>query len=151
MYVDASIRKIADASIAQRVPGIKQLAKRYNTLCEELRRDPKVLQLHIPLPEAVDIGELFNVDANPALWRDDILLTGSDVTEDYMTSDAVKLGITALLARDRYLEEEARLRQELKIMVDWSSSIHSKAEDALKHCEGTYPKVSLYSSDSHVA
>lgn len=135
---DTRIRDKADASIAQRVPGIKQLAKRYNTLCVELAQNKHVIALGVPLPQPVDVAELFNVDANPDLWRGDVLINGSSISDNYMSSDSIKLGIPAMLAKDRYEEEEYRLQQELAIMVQWVSSSLSNTDDAITHCKGMF-------------
>jgi len=122
--------------MAQRLPSIKQLAKRYNFLCEMLSKDPNVLNLHIRLPQPVDISDLFNVDANPLFWRDDGILSGANIQESYVSSDSVQLGINAVLAMERFKEEDYRLIQELKIMAEWVKSKLCKADHALAMCQG---------------
>jgi len=134
---DLRIKHLADNSIAQRVPSIKQLAKRYNVLCESLSKDPNVLNLGISLPQPVDILELFNVDANPSLWRDDGILRGANIEESYACSDSVQQGINAVLAMDRVKEEDYRLIQELRIMAEWIRSRLLKVDQSIARCQGT--------------
>ncbi|TFK58292.1 hypothetical protein BDN72DRAFT_782285, partial [Pluteus cervinus] len=129
--VERTVRKSAnhrkltthtESSIQRRDPTIKQIARSYNKLCDEMKA--LALQNKAPegsiCPSTIPTEGLFSLDVDDAIW-DDAGLTDSTYTTPplWLSNEGVRSGIKAILERDRCLEEEIRLRHERRAMQSW--------------------------------
>lgn len=137
---DVQIKKHTEDSIARRVPGIKQLAARYNSICNRLQNHcHRKYYPALALPAPLDIDQLFNTNANPEMWLE-TGLDPEDLTEppQYLYDEAVKSGISAMLMKDRAEEEKHRLQSELRIMISWLTSNLEAAKAAAGASQGAF-------------
>jgi hypothetical protein len=137
LEIDVKIRKKTEDSIARRIPGICELAKRYNTLCAELSNHPS--QRNYPSatsPRALDVDQLFNLEANQHMWMEQGLDIGSAQPAAYLYDDRVREGVSALLVLDRAEEEEHWLTVEATTMAQWLGLQLKKVHQGLELCTG---------------
>jgi hypothetical protein len=125
-----------DSSAGRRMPGIKQLAKRFNTLRDTLAQEAARRRLKVSIPLAVDINKLFDTNANPGMWMEEGHIELSSSPLPYLTNVSVQQGIGALLVQDRGGEESNRLRHELEVLVQWVSLNLQKVDIAISNCQG---------------
>lgn len=109
----------------RRDPGISELARRYNRLCDDMetlikhRKAPR----NSVAPLKIDMDKLFELDVNDDIWLD--VGIGYDDEEDetvpplWLSNEDVRAGIRALTDRDRCLEEHKRLVMERNAMQVW--------------------------------
>lgn len=132
--VDIKLKKHTEASIARRVPGIRETARKYNALCAELQKYKHgKKQLLLPL----DINQLFDTNANPHMWVAEGM--GGEGFEDppaYLHDTDIREGIAALLVSDRAEEEMHRLSGQGKAMVRWLDLELKKTGHAIQICKG---------------
>ncbi|KAF8304858.1 hypothetical protein DL93DRAFT_2066735 [Clavulina sp. PMI_390] len=138
----AKIRQQTANSISRKTPGIKALARRYNSMCQELSSHAKKRyypNASIPLP--LDVAELFNPEANAAMWMDSVSddSNPADAPPAYLTDPAVQSGIMGWLGLQRCKEEESRLLGEMRRLVGWISEEIDAVDKALSLCEGKFP------------
>lgn len=136
---DAKIRQQTDNSIARKTPGIKSLARRYNSMCEDLASHPsRRYYPNISMPPLLDIAELFNPDANTAMWMDESLNEDDEMTVPpaYLSDPKVQEGILGWLGLQRCEEEESRLIGEMEGLLHWISSQIIAIKQALTVCQG---------------
>lgn len=145
---DIRIQKHTDDSIARRTPGIKQLAARYNTVCSSLQNHPhRQNHPNIGIPGALDLDQLFNTEANQEMWLETGLEDDNPIEPPrYLYDESVKSGISAMLVKDRAVEERHRLECELKLMTEWVRSSLCAVENAINLCTG---KFCVYFSKNH--
>jgi hypothetical protein len=140
LSTDVKIRKHTEDSIARRVPGIRQLAQRYNALCTELNspQGREALAAANP-PDPLDIDQLFNPEANQHMWMGQGL-EGESQTDppEYLCNPKVREGINGMLALNRAKEEEERLQAEGSAMVTWLDTQLKKTQMALGACTGSH-------------
>jgi hypothetical protein len=110
-----------EGAVKRREPGISQLARTYNDLCQQLRtlseqgRAPR----NVVLPQPVKIKGLFDLDIDDEIWQE-IGLDDEDVPiPAWLGDQKVRDGIKLCLEFDRCLEEERRLRRERTAMQEW--------------------------------
>lgn len=100
-------------------------------------KDDRATNSHFVLPQLLDIGELYNPDANEFMWAvSTVPPTAASAVEPYLTNDDVQRGITAMHMRDRAQEELHRLIQELKTLGQWIASEMYQVNLAIYHCTG---------------
>ena len=105
-YTDIRLRQHTESSLARRTPAIKQLAKKYNSLGEEAAEKATSFNFTrnlIPVP--LDLAKLFDVEANPQLWMEDMVPTNATELPEYLSDDNVRHGIASILVIDRVKEE----------------------------------------------
>jgi hypothetical protein len=110
-----------EGAFKRREPGISQLARTYNDLCQQLRtlseqgRAPR----NAVLPQPVKIKGLFDLDIDDEIWQE-IGLDDEDVPiPAWLGDQKVHDGIKLCLEFDRCLEEEKRLCRERTAMQEW--------------------------------
>lgn len=138
---DAKIMQLMESSASQRLPGLKQLARRFNSLRDTLAQEAAKRGLNVCIPLAVDVDRLFDTDANPAMWMEEGQIRQSASPPGYMTDPSVQQGIGALLVQDRGEEESNRLGHELKTLVKWISQNLKKVEAAISFCKGKQDRL----------
>jgi hypothetical protein len=129
------------AQLKRREPGIQQLARKYNKLCNELAA--MIQQNQAPrgavAPHLIEKDDLFNVEVDDDIWQDVGLNDIEDNMEDsiplWLGDDDVRQGIRHLLERDRCEEEERRLCKERQAMHDWMVEEWTCVMEAIK-CSG---------------
>ncbi|KAE9383043.1 hypothetical protein BT96DRAFT_770065, partial [Gymnopus androsaceus JB14] len=107
-------------SVKRRDPGIAELTRKYNKLCDDMAtliRQKKAPRNAIS-PVRIEMEGLFNLDVDDDIWLD--IGLGYDDDDDngggigsapplWLSNDNVRAGIRAMLDRDRCLEERKRL------------------------------------------
>jgi hypothetical protein len=98
-----------------------KLANTYNKLCKQIhalirqRRAPrKALS-----PDYIQTSGLFKLDVDDDIWQDVGLDDDTDTPPPWLSDENVRNGIKALLALDRCMEEDMRLRKERSTMQEW--------------------------------
>jgi hypothetical protein len=137
--LDAKIREQTDNSIARKTPGIKTLARRYNTMCQDLASHPsKQYYPNASIPPLLDVPQLFNLDANSPMWMDSSFNDEdeSHVPPAYLADPKVHEGILGWLGLQRCQEEESRLLGEVDGLLSWTSSQINAINKALSICQG---------------
>ena len=109
-----------ESAVRRREPTIQKLAKAYNRLCSNLAvliHEGKVPNAAVPPPQSIDMDQLFNLDVDDEIWQD-IGLEEMDSTNPphWMSEDAVRDGIKAMLELDRCKEEGERLVHECRAL-----------------------------------
>ncbi|KAG6806446.1 hypothetical protein H0H92_011304, partial [Tricholoma furcatifolium] len=117
------INEHTEASVKRRDPSISQLTSTYNKLCDrlgELLKAGKAPHGAV-LPQKIEAKGLFALDVDDAIWQDVGLgIDGADQTPPlWLSNNAVRTGIQALLEYERCLEEDIRLRWEFQNMKTW--------------------------------
>jgi hypothetical protein len=135
---DIKIRKKTEDSMARRIPGIRELARRYNAFCVELDKHPnrqKHASASVPAP--LDVDQLFDPEAkaNQHMWTEQGLEEGGG-PPGYLHDPKIREGISAVLVLDRAEEEEHRLAAEASAMVQWLGTQLTKTNQALQLCKG---------------
>ncbi len=126
-----------ESNAGRRLPGIKQLAKRFNSLRDRLAQEAPTRRLaNVSIPMAVDIDQLFDTNANPAMWMEEGQIEHGPHAPPYLTNLEVQQGIGALLVQDRGEEESHRLRHELGALVQWISGNLQRVDWTLSNCTG---------------
>jgi len=127
-----------ESSAKRRLPGIKQLAQRFNALQKSVAEEARRKRLRVPVPQPVDITQLFNTDANPAMWMENGQIEELPSPPPYLTDPSVQQGIGAVLAQDRGEEESHRLKHELASLINWITSNLNKTDAAMSSCKGNH-------------
>ena len=111
--------------VKRKEPGIQTLARKYNTLCNDLVEMIKAKKAPLgaiaPLP--IEMNGLFKLDVDDDIWQD-VGLTDDNDDEDteippWLGSECVRKGIKSLLEFDRCMEERRRLISESISMRQW--------------------------------
>ncbi|KAG6824363.1 hypothetical protein H0H92_007097, partial [Tricholoma furcatifolium] len=140
------INEHTEASVKRRDPSISQLTSTYNKLCDrlgELLKAGKAPHGAV-LPQKIEAKGLFALDVDDAIWQDVGLgIDGADQTPPlWLSNNAVRTGIQALLEYERCLEEDIRLRWEFQNMKTWffdewqvlSTALVNAETDGIKYC-----------------
>lgn len=119
----------------RRDPGVLQLAKRYNTICDTLRklsREGKAPR-GARCPEPVNIKGIFNLDVDDAIWQDVGLFDDDDCDiPRWLGEENVRKGINLLLQVKRCREELNRLAREKIALREWFLDLWSRTSLALR-------------------
>jgi hypothetical protein len=122
MYIlDKKLNTQMEGAVKRREPGISQLARTYNDLCQQLRTlsDQGQAPRNVVLPQLVKIKGLFDLDVDDEIWQE-ISLDDEDVSIPAWLGDQnVRDGIKLCLDFDRCVEEEQRLQRERTAMQEW--------------------------------
>ncbi|KAH8115012.1 hypothetical protein DFH11DRAFT_1507975 [Phellopilus nigrolimitatus] len=114
--------ELIETQVKRRDPGIVQLAKKYNSLCDSLRRSAREGKAPrgARCPEPLTIKGLFDMDIDDAIWQDIGLYDDDDGDiPRWLGDENVRKGIKALLEVRRCREELQRLAKERLAMQDW--------------------------------
>ncbi|KAE9384670.1 hypothetical protein BT96DRAFT_950393 [Gymnopus androsaceus JB14] len=132
MIIEQRINEHTQDSVKRRDPGIAELTRKYNKLCDDMAtliRQKKAPRNAIS-PVRIEMEGLFNLDVDDDIWLD--IGLGYDDDDDngggigsapplWLSNDNVRAGIRAMLDRDRCLEERKRLLNERNAMQEWFS------------------------------
>jgi len=111
--------------VKRKEPGIQTLARKYNTLCNDLGDMIKAKKAPLgaiaPLP--IEMNGLFKLDVDDGIWQD-VGLTDDNDGENteiplWLGNENVQKGIKSLLELDRCMEERRRLISESISMRQW--------------------------------
>lgn len=133
-YIDTNrlseqrINEHTQDSVKRRDPGIADLTRKYNRLCDDMAtliRQKKAPRNAIA-PVKIEMEGLFDLDVDDDIWLDIGLGYGDDddgnsIPPLWLSNDKVRAGICAMLDRDRCLEERKRLLGERSAMQEWFS------------------------------
>lgn len=132
MIIEQCINEHTQDSVKRRDPGIAELTRKYNKLCDDMAtliRQKKAPRYAIS-PVRIEMEGLFNLDVDDDIWLD-IGLGYNDDDDNgggigsapplWLSNDNVWAGIRAMLDRDRCLEERRRLLNERDAMQEWFS------------------------------
>jgi len=137
--IDVRIKKQTEDSIKRRTPAVRELAKRYNTLCQQLEKHAgRQRHPRLTMPTPVDLDTLFDTEANQHMWTETGIEPNGASPPGYVVNDNIKAGIAAMHAKDRAAEEIGRLGTELFSMVEWLRDRLEKIERALSLCTGEH-------------
>jgi hypothetical protein len=97
------------------------LTRTYNDLCRQLSQLIKTKKAPNGAisPEPIQRDGLFKLDVDDDIWQDIGLDDQSGPLPRWLSDDAVREGIKALLEHDRCCEEEIRLKKERCAMQEW--------------------------------
>ncbi|KAG6806240.1 hypothetical protein H0H92_012089, partial [Tricholoma furcatifolium] len=133
------VNEHTEASVKRRDPSITDLASTYNKLCDKLVELFKAgkAPCHALLPQKIEAKGLFALDVDDAIWQDVGLgMDGGDHTPPvWLSNEKAREGIRALLEYDRCLEEDERLRYELRNLRSWCSEEWQVVNAALANAE----------------
>lgn len=121
---ESKLHAHVESAVRRREPTIQKLAKAYNRLCSdlaELIREGKAPNAAIA-PRSIDMDRLFDLDVDDEIWQD-IGLEEMDSANPprWMSDNAVRDGIKAMLELDRCKEEGERLVHERRALQIWFS------------------------------
>jgi len=113
--VDQKLDSRIQSEAKRKEPGILNLVKQYNNLCQEI--EVLMSQGYAPRgalkPTMIDREGLFKLDVDDDIWQDIGLQDGPDTASPrWLTDHKVQEGIRLLLELDRCIEEEDRLQKE---------------------------------------
>lgn len=140
-----------ESQVARRDPSIAQLARQYNSLCEELNKLKVANQAPVGAvcPEPLEIKGLFNLDVDSPLWvnMDCTGLEGAHVPR-WLGDENVRCGIRAMLEMKRCKEELERIKTEYAAMQSWSIRRWGALHAALDgHCIVPFYLISVPFAD----
>ncbi|KAF9511891.1 hypothetical protein BS47DRAFT_1283341, partial [Hydnum rufescens UP504] len=96
----------------QQMPGIRALAKRYNTLCAQLSdmKAQSATHKNAVIPKPVDINDLFDIGVDDAIWEDAGLNgDAEEAPPAWLADEGIRDGIKAMLMYNCGKEEIQRL------------------------------------------
>ncbi len=120
----AKLEAHAKQQMKRKEPGIQTLARKYNTLCNDLvdlikaKKAPRGAVA--PLP--IEMDRLFKLDIDDNIWQDVGLTDDNDESVEipaWLGDEYVQKGIKFLLELDRCMEERRRLISECISMRQW--------------------------------
>lgn len=125
--IEQRINEHTQDSVQRRDPGISELARRYNRLCDDMQLliQRKKAPRGAVAPLRIEMDRLFTLDVDDEIWLD--VGIGYDDEGDnrvpplWLSDDKVRVGIRAMTDRDRCIEERARLSKERNALQLWFS------------------------------
>jgi hypothetical protein len=130
------LRVHAEAQIKRKEPGIQQLRKKYNDLCQELESliQQGLAPRRAVAPHKIEKEDLFKLDVDDEIWQDigldDVEFEG--VIPGWLGDNDIRGGIKSLLELDRCEEEERRLCKERQAMQEWMLEEWECVSEAIK-------------------
>ncbi|KAH8108985.1 hypothetical protein DFH11DRAFT_1691281 [Phellopilus nigrolimitatus] len=128
---------LIETQVKRRDPGIVQLSKKYNGLCDTMRRLAREGKAPpgVRCPEPLVIKGLFDLDVDDVIWQDVGLYDedDSDVPR-WLGDENVRRGIKSFLEITRCREELHRLQRERFAMQDWFADTWSQTALAFRSC-----------------
>ncbi|KAF9514017.1 hypothetical protein BS47DRAFT_1282585, partial [Hydnum rufescens UP504] len=91
-------------ALKRRMPGIRALAKRYNTLCAQLSdmKARSAIHKNAVIPKPVDINGLFDIGVDDAIWEDAGLDgDAEEAPPAWLADEGIREGIKAMLMYDQ--------------------------------------------------
>ncbi|KAF8584061.1 hypothetical protein K439DRAFT_1616948 [Ramaria rubella] len=89
-------------------------------------------------PEPLELKGLFDIDVDDSIWFDSGLGDdGDEVVPHWLSDNAVRSGIVALLQVDRCKEEKSRVKRECSQMQRWFSTEWDAVKQAHNEAEGS--------------
>ncbi|KAJ7708183.1 hypothetical protein B0H17DRAFT_1191672 [Mycena rosella] len=129
----------AGAAIKQREPNIARLVKEYNKICDQIEAliKAKKVPARAVVPVLVPAKGIYQLDVDDVIWQD----LGLDGDEEgapplWLRDNKVRLGIQALLQKDRCHEEAPRLLRERGHLQIWFATEWRAVDEALKASTG---------------
>ncbi|PPQ72968.1 hypothetical protein CVT26_014513 [Gymnopilus dilepis] len=118
------LQQHAEQQIKRKEPGIQNLARTYNKLCQDLEKmiAARTVPKGARAPSKISLEGLFKLDVDHDIWQDDDLTNDIDDSIEipgWLGNDDVRAGIKLLLQYDRCVEEEKRLIHERQAMQEW--------------------------------
>ncbi|KAG6807049.1 hypothetical protein H0H92_008997 [Tricholoma furcatifolium] len=136
---DKKVNEHTEASVKRHDPSISQLASTYNKLCDKLVELFKAGKAphHALLPQKIEAKGLFALDVDDTIWQDIGLGmdSGDHTPPVWLSNEKAREGIRALLEYDRCLEEDERLRYELRNLRSWCLEEWQVVNAALTNAE----------------
>jgi len=126
----------AETQIKRKEPGIQQLRKKYNDLCQELVTliQQGLAPQRAVAPLRIEKEGLFKLDVDDEIWQDigldDVEFEG--VIPGWLGDNDVRQAIKSLLELDRCKEEERRLCKECQAMQEWMMEEWKCVSEAIK-------------------
>jgi hypothetical protein len=115
------LRAHAEGQMKRKEPGIQQLRRTYNELCEDL--ESMIAHGTAPqgavAPHTIEKEGLFKLDVDDEIWQDIGLVDFEGQIPRWLGDDKVRQGIKSSLELDRCEEEERRLCKERQAIQDW--------------------------------
>ena len=141
LYTDNKEHSQTRTSINRREGSISALISKYNKLVDEivlLHKQGKTPLPGLIIPQKLEPKQVFCLDVDDDVWQDDPGLGDDPFTEvpRWFGNKNVHDGISALLNRDRCMEEKARLLSECSAMQVWLHEEHSRLSNAILHHKG---------------
>jgi len=147
MIIEQRINEHTQDSVKRRDPGIAELTRKYNKLCDDMAtliRQKKAPRNAIS-PVRIEMEGLFNLDVDDDIWLD--IGLGYDDDDDngggigsapplWLSNDNVRAGIWPTLDRDHCLEKRKCLLNEHNAMQEWFSEEWKVVLMAMQ--DGTY-------------
>ena len=127
----------AEAQLKRKEPGIQQLARKYNQLCNDMvvMIEKRKAPLGAVAPHMIERDSLFKLDVDDEIWQD-VGLQGDlqDEIPLWLGDENVRQGIKSLLKLDRCEEEERRFCKEKQAMHDWMVEEWTCVTEAINLC-----------------
>ena len=115
---------IEDA-VKRRDPGIQGIVRQYNNLCKEMSRliANRKAPRNAVAPTPIDMKGIWALDVNDDIWQDVGLDDAYEESEPpmWLSNEAVRDGIKAMLELDRCDEEAPRIFHECRALQYWLS------------------------------
>jgi len=124
VYAGDKLRKHSEQQLKRKEPGIQQLARKYNLLCEDLETliEKGTAPRGAVSPHIIEREGLFKLDVDDDIWQDVGLYEDDDDSVEsipgWLGNDDVRRGIKNSLLLDRCEEEERRLCKERRAMQE---------------------------------
>ncbi|KAJ7657014.1 hypothetical protein B0H17DRAFT_1146039 [Mycena rosella] len=129
----------AGAAIKRQEPNIARLVKEYNKICDQIEAliKAKKAPARAVAPVPVPAKGIYQLDVDDVIWQD----LGLDGDKEgapplWLRDDKVRLGIRALLQKDRCHEEALRLLRERGHLQIWFTTEWRAVDEALKASTG---------------
>ncbi|KAF7364466.1 hypothetical protein MSAN_01108000 [Mycena sanguinolenta] len=122
---DGKMKTHIEDAVKRRDPGIQSLVRQYNNLCKQMSN--LIAQRKAPrnalAPTPIDMKGIWALDVNDEIWQDVGLDDAYEQSEPplWLSSEAVRDGIKAMLELDRCDEEAPRLFHECRALHYWLS------------------------------
>jgi hypothetical protein len=130
------LRAHAETQIKHKEPGIQQLRRKYNELCQELESmiNQGLAPRRAVAPHRIEKEGLFKLDVEDEIWQDigldDVEFEGE--IPGWLGDDGIRQGIKSLLELDRCEEEERSLCKERQAMQEWMLEEWECVSEAIK-------------------
>jgi hypothetical protein len=120
----AKLEAHSKQQVKRKEPGIQTLARKYNTLCNDLVNliKSKKAPRGAVAPLSIEMDGLFKLDVDDDIWQDVGLTDENDESVEipaWLGDENVRKGIKFLLDLDRCREEKCRLISECISMRQW--------------------------------
>lgn len=156
---EAKLHDHVSSQVKRHEPGILQLCKKYNALCDEMRA--RIENNEAPrgaiIPSYIQKEGLFKLDVDDDVWQDIGLNNdydsenGDQGPPGWLADDAIRAGIKAMLELDRCEEEELRLKRERCAMQEWMIEEWNAIQCALDLADNNDDVYQLHTCQNELA